>query len=105
MTLRLHVPQGDLASAFTQLDAPPERIFVQEAGRAKLLPACCGTYAFYEGAGRLLYIATSDPRRRAVITNHRLHLDVVGSAVREAVHNPSTQSCTSSSAVTGGHWD
>ena len=69
MTLRLHVPQGDLASVFTQLDAPPERIFAQEAGRAKLLPACCGTYAFYDGAGALLYIGKAKNVRARVLSH------------------------------------
>jgi hypothetical protein len=71
MTLRLHIPQGDRTSAFAHLAAPPERIFVQEAGRAKLLPACCGTYAFYDSEGELLYIGKAKNVRARVLGHFR----------------------------------
>ncbi|MGQ9648725.1 MAG: hypothetical protein ACUVXJ_01280 [Phycisphaerae bacterium] len=58
-------------SAFSQLDAPPERIFVQEAGRAKLLPTGCGTYAFHDNAGELLYIGKAKNVRARVLGHFR----------------------------------
>ncbi|HOW72800.1 MAG TPA: hypothetical protein PKY77_19550 [Phycisphaerae bacterium] len=64
-------PHGAGTSAFLQLDAPPGRILVQEAGRAKLLPTCCGTYAFYEGEGRLLYIGKAKNVRARVLGHFR----------------------------------
>jgi excinuclease UvrABC nuclease subunit len=71
MTLRLHIPQGDRTSAFAHLAAPPERIFVQEAGRAKRLPTCCGTYTFNDGAGELLYIGKAKNVRARVLSHFR----------------------------------
>jgi hypothetical protein len=64
-------PHGAGTSAFSQLDAPPERIFIQEAGRAKLLPTCCGTYAFHDGAGELLYIGKAKNVRARVLGHFR----------------------------------
>ena len=64
-------PHGAGTSAFSQLDAPPERIFVQEAGRAKLLPTCCGNYAFYDGAGGPLYIGKAKNVRARVLNHFR----------------------------------
>lgn len=71
MTPRLPAPQGDRTSAFAHLAAPPERTFVQEAGRAKLLPACCGTYAFYDSGGELLYIGKAKNVRARVLGHFR----------------------------------
>ena len=71
MMLDSRTPHGAGTSAFSQLDAPPERIFVQEVGRAKLLPACCGTYAFYEGAGELLYLGKAKNVRARVLGHFR----------------------------------
>ena len=71
MMLDSRTPHGAGTSAFSHLDAPPERIFVQEVGRAKLLPACCGTYAFYEGAGELLYLGKAKNVRARVLGHFR----------------------------------
>jgi len=71
MTRRLSVPQGDRTSAFAHLAAPSERVFVQKAGRAKLLPACCGTYAFYDSEGELLYIGKAKNVRARVLGHFR----------------------------------
>jgi len=71
MMLDSRTPHGVGTSAFSQLDAPPERIFVQEAGRVKLLPTCCGTYAFHDGAGELLYIGKAKNVRARVLSHFR----------------------------------
>ncbi len=71
MMLDSRTPHEAGTSAFSQLDAPPERIFVQEAGRAKLLPTCCGTYAFYDGAGGPLYIGKAKNVRARVLGHFR----------------------------------
>jgi hypothetical protein len=61
----------DSHSAFCHLDAPPERLHVQERTRAKLLPACCGTYALYERRGDLLYIGKAKNARARVRSHLR----------------------------------
>jgi len=71
MMFDLRTPRGAGTSAFSQLDAPPERIFVQEGRRAKLLPTCCGTYAFHDGTGKLLYIGKAKNVRTRVLSHLR----------------------------------
>jgi len=71
MMFEWRTPHGAGTSVFSQLDAPPERIFVQEAGQAKLLPTCCGTYAFHDGAGELLYIGKAKNIRARVLSHFR----------------------------------
>lgn len=71
VTLDSQMSQGDRTLALAQLAAPPERIIAQEIGRAKLLPACCGTYAFHGGAGELLYIGKAKNVRARVLSHFR----------------------------------
>ena len=59
------------SSVFSSLRTPSERIFAQEAARAKLLPTCCGTYAFYECSGDLLYIGSEKNVRARVLGHFR----------------------------------
>ena len=69
MRTRLDLKEGiDVTqlSAFSNLDAPAEPVFAQAVARAKLLPACCGTYAFYDAAGDLLYIGKAKNVRTRV---------------------------------------
>ncbi len=60
-----------LPSAFSSLDAPPERIVVQDVARARLLPTCCGTYALYDRSGKLLYIGKAKNVRSRVLSHLR----------------------------------
>jgi hypothetical protein len=71
MIVDSRTPRGIRSPAFAQLDAPPERIIVQEAGRARLLPTCCGTYAFHDGAGELLYVGKAKNVRARVLSHFR----------------------------------
>lgn len=57
-------------SAFAVLDAPPRSTIAVRAADAASLPAACGTYALYDGGGRLLYIGKALHLRNRV----RAHL-------------------------------
>jgi hypothetical protein len=71
MTLNARASQKNHTSVFTQLAATPERIFVERVSRAKLLPARCGTYAFYDSAGDVLYIGKAKNVRARVLSHLR----------------------------------
>lgn len=59
------------SSVFSGLDAPPEHVVVQQVSRARLLPRCCGTYAFYDREGALLYIGKAKNLRARVLSHFR----------------------------------
>lgn len=59
-------------SAFSCLDAPQQRTLVQGVSRARILPRCCGTYAFYDRQGDLLYIGKAKNVRARVLSHLRL---------------------------------
>lgn len=65
------IPDGVHTSAFSRLAAPAEQIFVEEVSRAKLLPACGGTYTFHDAAGDLLYIGKAKNVRARVLSHLR----------------------------------
>lgn len=60
-----------MKSVFSQLDAPGERIWAQPRAKARLLPRVCGTYAFYDRQGQLLYIGKAKNVRSRVLAHLR----------------------------------
>jgi hypothetical protein len=58
-------------SVFDELDAPGEHIYSQPRSKMKLLPRYCGTYAFYDRLGQLLYIGKAKNIRARILEHLR----------------------------------